>query len=173
MKYTYLFFIGLIFFSCRSGQVKTSDKNKIPQCVDLTFDIEDGTLSGIKPVQKQSEISEWFPCHTRMVPDGNSSDCGGALYYENHGFTFYTYLYEYLEIRKDFKGNVTHDLFSKNREEIRQLLGKPAENDLAAENPDMDFFPMEFGCMRIKYEGGKPVLIASHYLACDEIEWCR
>ncbi|MBX9850741.1 MAG: hypothetical protein K2X86_03180 [Cytophagaceae bacterium] len=166
--YLIIIFIGIIS-SC-----KTKAPAMIEECTYLDFDLKEGTMSGVKPNLPQGEIKEWFPCFTKFIPDGADAECGGALLYDNHYFSFYTYFDDYIEVRTGFKGKISDSLFLKTREEIRLAYGTPLKDSLnnITNNPDIDFYKADYGCIRIHYKDNKPVIIAVHYSDIENIWWC-
>jgi hypothetical protein len=161
--------MGLFLISCKA---KAPQTNYIKECQELIFDLSDGTLNGVKPDQKQSEIKEWLPCYTQVIPDGSATFCGGAVLYANHGFNFYTYLDDYVEVQSDFKGTVTGNLLGKSREEVKQILSEyPLMENKVEES--MDFYQTTYGCIRISYKDNKVIRIAAHYTDLENLNWCK
>jgi hypothetical protein len=154
---------------CKARPAKTV---YIKECQELIFDLTDGTLNGVKPDQKQTDIKEWLPCYTQFIPDGSTSVCGGAILYANHDFYFYTYFDDYIEVRANFKGTVSGNLLGKSRDDARQFLNNLTfvENK---EQDSVDFFTTEYGCIRIHYNENKVVKIAAHYTEFENLNWCK
>jgi hypothetical protein len=157
--------------ACKKGPA-TSASNNYTECQLFIFDLSDGTMNGVKPNLSQNEIREWIPCFTRITPNGADADCRGALVYEPHYFTFYTYTDDYIEVKKGFKGK-GDTLFLLNRSQLRNLLGTPVQNSITTENQDKDFFTTDYGCIRVQYRNDLPVLIAPHYSDCEGLKWCE
>jgi hypothetical protein len=166
-------FILSLFISLTSCKIINKKTSYIPQCENLVFDLSDGTINGVKPNLPQAQIKEWFPCYTKFSPDGGQSDCGGAIFYANHDFYFYTYVDDYVEVKSGFKGTITENLMGKSRDQVRLYLGKPIENKHSAEDPNIDFFATKYGCIRVHYKDNIATLIAAHYSDCESVEWCK
>jgi len=171
MRILLLSLLCLFILSCKKGP-SISASNSFPECQLFTFDLSDGTINGVKPSLSQNEIREWIPCYTRITPNGADGDCRGAVVYEPHHFTFYTYMDDHIEVKRGFKGK-GDTLFLLNRSEVRKLLGTPVQNSLTAENQDKDFFTTEYGCIRVQYKDDLPILIAPHYTDCESLHWCE
>lgn len=170
MRFLIVILVCLSMSACKTSSKKSSTINV---CEDLTFDLTDGTINGVKPNMTAAEIKEWLPCYTKFVPNGSTSDCGGAILYSNYDFYFYTYVDNYIEVRAGFKGKVSDDLLHKSREAVRQILGTPMDNQYAKEDSSLDFFPREYGCLRVHYKDDKASVIAAHYLLEEEFDWCK
>lgn len=170
MRFLYFFFLLNLLVACKTASKKTT---YILECQELIFDLSDGTLNGVKPTISQTEIKEWLPCYTQYIPDGNEAGCGGAILYSKHDFYFYTYLYNYIEVRSGFKGKVSDSLLYQPREKVREILGQPVENNYSREDSLVDFFPREYGCIRIHYKDNRAISIAAHREDCKTVEWCQ
>jgi len=171
MNKFFLLFLQLVvvtFWSCKGIPGKTSYP---VECQELIYDVQLGEINGVKPQLSQNDIKEWFPCYSSVVPDGSTHSCGGAVFYENLGFTYYTY-WDFVEVTRHFKGEVKGKLWDKNRKEMQQLLGSPVDTKYKEEHPYIDFYPTDYGCIRIEYSNNRVVKIASHYNECDQIELC-
>lgn len=163
-----LIVLSVLLLSCRKTPTATV---KYPECETFIFDAKEGTINSVKPNLPQSEIREWLPCYSRFTPDGAEADCGGGFFYDQYNFSIYTYLDNYLEVKKGFKGR-GDSMFLMTRKQLRQALGTPVQNSIATDNPDQDFFSMDYGCLRVLYKDSLPVSIASHFSDCESLLWC-
>jgi hypothetical protein len=162
--------LPIAFIGCKVHQSKLIPIPKT-ECDSLFFDLDEGKINGVSPSLSQSEIKEWFPCYTNVIPDGSSQDCGGGVLYRNHDFYYYTY-FDYVEVRTKFKGKMTNDLLGKSREEVRKLLGEPFDTKGKEGFSDTDLFSKEYGCLRVSYSLNMVSSVAAHYNDCDVVILC-
>jgi hypothetical protein len=168
-----ILFSGFVFLiSCKKPASSSSSSGMPVGCEEFRFDLTDGTMNGVKPNLNQAEIKEWIPCFSRSVPDGTEGDCGGGVFYDAHSFAFYTYGYDYVEVKKGFAGPGKDTLFKKNRSEVRKMLGIPVQSEISKAYPEMDLFTADYGCIRVEYQNDLPVLYGAHYFDCENLDWC-
>lgn len=87
-------------------------------CVRL-LDLEEGTLDGVSPRAAPQKIEREFFCGELDPLCIVFSSC-------QEGFYFYTSR-NLIEVTTGFVGEVSIDLFNKNKEEVREILGEPDE----------------------------------------------
>lgn len=143
------------------------------ECDSLFFDTDTGMVNAVSPMLPQADIKEWFTCFTGSSPDGANDNCGGGVFYEKHGFYYYTY-FDYVEVHSGFKGKVTKDLLHSNRESVRALLGSPVDTRYKEMYSNLDFFDASYGCLKFEYDSsGQVEKIAAHFSECESVDVCR
>ncbi|MDW3650128.1 MAG: hypothetical protein R8P61_23845 [Bacteroidia bacterium] len=148
----------------------------------LKIDMEKGQLNGFSPSASMDAIKERFPCFSGESEEGMNGNCGGGVFYLKHGFFFYSHR-DYLEVRSDFKGKMSLDVFGKSMDEVEVVLGKPKlipvyeddGNDLFQYTPDIHhLYKRKYGTLRITYDSSSKRVseIGIHYKKPKEVEIC-
>ena len=138
-------FIASLFFllSCTvtSAQLKTT-----PICPVISIDILDGIVNGaIVPTSTVGQIKLKFPCFTSFEEEGNSSKCGGGVFYKDKDIYFYTGR-DYVEIGPAFKGKLSIPLIGASRNGLFKWLGQPQIKDVS-----WDAFKTAYGVLILYY----------------------
>lgn len=147
----------------------------------LFLDLKNGSMSGIKPNASFEEIKSSLTCFTGESEEGVDHNCGGGIYYLNHGFYFYSHR-DYVEVRTDYTGGISQDLLEKTKDEILDMFGKPDRIPKYQNNPDLSWYQpnvhylynRQYGALRITFEPENMTctIIAVHSKTPEEIEIC-
>ncbi|HNA22555.1 MAG TPA: caspase family protein, partial [Agitococcus sp.] len=86
-------------------------------CERIVFDLDKGTLNGLKATASQQEVKNALPCATGDTPDGESYNYGGGVFFLNHNFFMYTGN-NFIEVRRDFTGTVSPNLLGASKERL-------------------------------------------------------
>ena len=165
-------------------QYNAPQKTGLPDCQGeaLEVDLKKGQLNGFSPSASMDAIKERFPCFTGESEEGMNGNCGGGVFYLKHDFFFYSHR-DYLEVRSDFKGKMSLDVFGKSMAEIEAMLGKPKlipiyeddGNDQFQYTPDIHhLYKRKYGTLRITYDSSSKRVsqIGIHYQKVKEVEIC-
>jgi hypothetical protein len=163
-------FPAFFLFHCRTMQKTTPIART--ECDSLFFDLGTGMINSVSPMLPQGDIKEWFGCYTAIIPEGASTECGGGVIYNKHGFSYYTY-FDYVEVRSNFTGKVTGDLLRNSRDSAKSAFGLPVKTKFQELYPEIDFYATSYGCLTFEYSEGKAVKIGAHYNECENVEVCR
>jgi len=140
---TCLLFLSAYFFSV----IATAQLHTTPKCPDLNIDILKGSVNGtIFPNATVDQIRANLPCFTSFQEEGDSSKCGGGVYYKDKGVSFYTRR-DYIEIGPDFKGKLSLPLMHASRNSLFQWLGAPQMKD-----KNWDAFQTSYGVLILYYD---------------------
>lgn len=149
-----------------------SQPEKKGGCDNLYFDIYAGKINGIAATASPAELKRYFPCFTGESPEGPKEvNEGGGVFFINHDFYFYTYR-DYIEVRTNFNGNVSHDLMGAATKKVTEVLGKPAYADDEEFPPSRKiryFYRTSYGCLAIYATDGEVDQIRAHYRPCKQI----
>ena len=129
-------------------------------CERIVFDLDKGTLNGLKATASQQEVKNALPCATGDTPDGESYNYGGGVFFLNHNFFMYTGN-NFIEVRRDFKGSVTPNLLQQSQELVVARYGQPA----FTRRGDY-FYTMAYGCLQFTFNNGFVDEIDVHYQQC-------
>ena len=133
----------LLFFHCNCST---------PKCPDFNIDILKGSVNGkIYPNATVDQIRANLPCFSSFQEEGDSSKCGGGVYYKDKGLSFYTRR-DYIEIGPDFKGKLSLPLMHANRNSLFQWLGAPQMKD-----KNWDAFQTSYGVLILYYDNADKV----------------
>ncbi|HVS95258.1 MAG TPA: hypothetical protein VHE54_02200 [Puia sp.] len=120
-------------------------------CPDqITVDVLNGTVNGLKPSTTQNEIKEAFPCFTGAEDEGSSAKCGGGVYFKDKDLYFYT-LRKYIEVGPKFTGRTSIKLLGAKRGSLFNQLGNPKVKD------DLwDAYETQYGTLVLHYDVAGP-----------------
>ncbi len=114
-------------------------------CPTFEVNLLEGNVSGLGPDFTQGQIAKKLPCYSSMLPDGDSSKCGGIIYYKDQDVTFYTGR-DYVEVGEKFKGKLSLPIMGTARSSLFSILGNPKIKDV-----NWDAFQTQYGIMVIRY----------------------
>ena len=164
-------FIVFLVWSCKLSQRTTPLVHT--ECDSLYFDLDTGMINAVSPMLSQMDIKEWFTCYTSWTPDGSSKDCGGAVFYNNHGFNYYTFQ-NYVEVTTKFKGKLSQPLLGISKAQLRTLYQDPKLTAFQKEEyADFDFFQVSYGCLGVKYENDTVKKVSAHFTPCENVLICK
>jgi hypothetical protein len=139
-----------------------------PVCGVFTVDILDGKVNGLKPDARYTEIKEKLPCFTSSQPDGDTSKCGGSIFYTDRDIYFFTGR-DYIEIREKFKGKLSIPVMGASRNSLFSVLGNPKLKDA-----NWDAFQTQYGCLVLHYnKAGKVNLIQFSTRGTEMLSLCE
>jgi hypothetical protein len=138
------------------------------RCAVFTIEILDGKLNGLKPSVPYAELKAKLPCFTATVPEGDSSRCGGAVYFADKDVTFYTDR-DYIEVGQKFDGKMSLPIMGASRNSLFSTLGNPKVKD-----DDWDAFETAYGCLVLHYnKSGKVNLIQFSSTGINTLHLCN
>ena len=134
-------------------------------CKNVVFDLDKGTINGIKPTVSQDDVRAALPCFTGSTPDGDRLNgmlynYGGGVFFNNHNFYFYTGL-DFIEVRRDFTGTVSPNLLGASKERLTGAYGRPTLTSNGSY-----FYMMSYGCLQFELRNNMVYEIRSHYQDC-------
>jgi hypothetical protein len=134
-------------------------------CSQVVFDLDKGTINGIKPTVSQEDVKAALPCFTGSSPDGDRLNgmlynYGGGVYFNNHNFYMYTGK-DFIEVRSDFTGTVSPSLLGASKERLNGAYGRPT----LISNGSY-FYMMSYGCLQFELRNNAVYEIRSHYQDC-------
>jgi hypothetical protein len=140
-------------------------KTTTNSCSEIVFDLDTGTINGIKPTVSQDDVTAALPCFTGSSPDGDRLhgmlyNYGGGVYFNNHHFYFYTGS-DFIEVRSDFTGKVSPRLLGASKERLNAAYGNPTLTSNGSY-----FYMMNYGCLQFELRNNVVYEIRSHYQAC-------
>lgn len=138
-----------------------------PVCGAFTVDILDGKLNGLKPDARYDEIKQKLPCFTASQPDGDTSKCGGSIFYKDKDVYFFTGR-DYIEIREKFQGKFSVPVMGASRTSLFGILGNPKIKD-----ENWDAFQMAYGCLVLHYnKAGKVNIVQFSTRGTEALNLC-
>ena len=144
-------------------------------CENLYFDLEKGTLNGLKLGATQRDIKTALPCFTGDSPDGAEYNCGGGVFFLKHGFFFYSGQ-NYIEVRSNYKGNITHDLMNLSPLGVEASLGSPDRRENVRKWDGTQrthyFYKKDYGCLSVVFVNKKVARVAAHSTSVNETKLC-
>ena len=134
-------------------------------CSQVVFDLDTGTINGIKPTVSQEDVKAALPCFTGSTPDGDRLNgmlynYGGGVYFNNHNFYFYTGS-GFIEVRSDFTGKGSPSLLGTSKERLNGAYGRPTLTSNGSY-----FYMMSYGCLQFELRNNVVYQIRSHYQDC-------
>ena len=119
----------------------------------IKVDLERGLVNGIAPTMKLDSIKKLMPYYSGETEENPDYNCGGGVFYQNNDVFFYTGR-DYVEIRTEFNGKLSHDILNRNIEEVMRQLGKP-DDQIKPKGDDESimvvYFKKTYGCLRLNY----------------------
>jgi hypothetical protein len=153
--------LGLAFATQAQLKPKTN-------CGDITVDILNGTINGLKPNTGFAEFQKTIPCSTGADPAGK---CGAVVYYKDRDVAFYAER-KYFEIGTRFKGKMTLRVLGAPRNILFKYLGNPKVKDAL-----WDAYETQYGTLVLHYTAagaaGRVRLIQISTLGTDELSLCE
>jgi hypothetical protein len=147
MKTIILFISSVAIWSGVQGQLKTTVK-----CADFHIDILAGSVNkDIFPNSTMGQIELHLPCFTGTEKEGDSSKCGGGVFYKDKDVYFYTSRH-YIEIGSSFKGTMSIPLMGASRNSLFKWLGGPEIKDV-----NWDAFQTAYGILILYYNKASKV----------------
>ncbi|NJO01655.1 MAG: hypothetical protein HC880_08155, partial [Bacteroidia bacterium] len=144
-------------------------------CENLYLDLEKGTLNGLPMNASQKDVRSALPCFTGDSPDGAEYNCGGGVFYLNHDFYFYSGQ-DYIEVRKNFRGELSQSILDKTTAEIEALLGFPERSEEVKKWDGTQrihyFYPRKYGCLSLVFINRKVHKVALHSTSIQETQLC-
>lgn len=136
------------------------------RCNDFTVDILNGKVNDVKPDFSNGQIKSSLPCFTSE--QGDTSKCGGAVYYKDRDIKFFTGR-DYVEVGPAFKGKLSLPLMGAKRGTLFKFLGNPKLKD-----DKWDAFQTQYGCLILYYNSASRVnLIRFSTKTTDQINLCE
>ena len=162
--------IFLAIFMTISSICMAQLKAKV-KCSEFYVDVLNGTVSGLKASDTQTEITEKFPCSTSVEEESGTSKCGGGVFFKDKDVSFYTRR-DYIEIGPKFQGKMSIPLIGARRNSLFSKLGNPKVKD------DLwDAFETQYGTLVLHYDvagaAGKIKLIQMSTLSTDVLQLCE
>ena len=160
--------IPTLLVSCSLyGQFNSdTDKDELKKtasCGELWIDLLGGTFNGIKPNASIDTVKQKLPCYTGETEEGSVFNYRGGVFYLNHDFYFYTY-YDFIQVRKEFKGEISLQVLGKTLEEVPSALGLPDRIFKLSH-----LYEMDYGILRLDFMYGKVSSINIHYASMEEV----
>ncbi len=147
MKTIIIFLFSFTLWADAQGQLKTTVK-----CPDFNIDILDGTVNkDIFPYSTIGQIKLNLPCFSGFENEGDSSKCGGGVFYKDKDVYFYTSR-DYIEIGPHFKGKLSIPLMGAPRNGLFKWLGDPQIKDV-----HWDAFQTSYGILILYYNSASKV----------------
>ena len=140
-----LLFVGLSIFTATAQEEK--DKNLIK------VDLEKGLVNGLKPTMTMDSLKRMMPFYTSETEENPDYNCGGGVFYLNNDVYFYTGR-DYIEIRTEFNGKMSHDILNHNIQEVTRQLGKPDDQVKPGGDDEsimVVYYKKPYGCLRLNY----------------------
>ena len=136
-------------------------------CPDLTVDILNGTINGLKANAAGPEFKKTVGCST----GSDDAKCGGVIYYTDKDVCFYPQR-KYFEIGLKFKGKMSMHVLGTPRNALFKYFGSPKVKDAL-----WDAFETQYGTLVLHYTvagpAGKVKLIQMSTLGTDELTLCE
>jgi hypothetical protein len=148
MKTLLLFASFIVLSALAKGQLRTSTYN---QCGVITVDILDGKVNDVEADFTAGQIKKSLPCFTSEEAEGNTSKCGGGVFYKDKDIYFYTGR-NYVEIREKFKGKLSIPLMGASRNSLFKWLGNAKLKDTT-----WDAFSTSYGTLVLYYNKASKV----------------
>lgn len=114
-------------------------------CERMVFDLDKGTLNGLKATVSQQEVKKALACSTGDTPDGESYNYGGGVFFLNHDVFMYTGN-NFIEVRRNFKGVVSPSLLQASQERVIAHYGQP----MFTKRGDY-FYTSTYGCVQFAF----------------------
>ncbi|HTJ14335.1 MAG TPA: hypothetical protein VL547_19990 [Dinghuibacter sp.] len=138
-------------------------------CGDLTVDVLNGTINGLKPNTGAAQFKSEVPCSTGS--DDASGKCGTVVYYKDKGVAFFADR-KYFEIRPGFKGKITMQVMGTARNALFKYFGRPKVKDVL-----WDAFETQYGTLVLHYTApgaaGRVNLIQISTESTDVLSLCE
>ena len=137
----------VLSFNIQAQSTAEDEKNVIK------VDIENGTISGLKPSSSMADIKKSLPDFSGETEENQGINCDGGVFYLDKDLFFYTYR-DFVEIRSNFDGKLSKDILNKNITEVTKILGTP-DHQVKPSGDDESimvlYFKRDYGCLRLNY----------------------
>jgi hypothetical protein len=117
------------------------------------IDLEKGLVNGLSPTTSMDSLKKLLPFYTSDTAENPDYNCGGGVFYLNNDVYFYTGR-DYIEIRTEFNGKLSHDVLNRNIQEVTRQLGKPDDQIKPGGDDEsimVVYFKRPYGCLRLNY----------------------
>jgi hypothetical protein len=114
-------------------------------CAVLTVDVHKGSINDAKPDADPERIKVMLPCFTSFEKEGNTSTCGGGVYYDDKGLRFYVQR-DYFVVTDKFKGKFTAPVLGLKKGGLFSRFGNPKMKD-----GNWEAYQMAYGIMIVYY----------------------
>lgn len=152
---TFSFMLLISLFSCSP----TSNLDNSSDCENLNLDLSKGTMNEVKPSDSQRLIKKTLPCFTGVTEEGGIFHCGGGVFYENHGMSFYS-KQNFLIIDNTFSGRSANDLIGKDSDAVKAIFG---DSYTTLEGQQFYLYAMDYGTLIFKFKLAWVDEIQIHY----------
>jgi len=124
----------------------------LAKCPKIVFDVDRGTVNGLKATASQKTITTKLPsCYATVDPEhGGVANHGGGVFFNVYGVYFYT-AEDMIELREKSPATTNPpNLFQKSREDLKAHFGKP-QSDYA----HIQLFDKPYGCLVFRLKNDK------------------
>ena len=160
---------NLFLLFCLTATASFAQLKPKVNCGDLTVDVLNGTINGLKPNTGAAQFKGAVPCSTGS--DDITGKCGTAVYYKDTGVAFFADR-KYFEISPGFKGKITLQVMGTPRNALFKYLGRPKVKDVL-----WDAFETQYGTLVLHYTvagaAGKVNLIQISTESTDVLSLCE
>ncbi|NOT91916.1 hypothetical protein [Ferruginibacter sp.] len=140
MKSIFIIVACIITVNTTSAQLKTTNV-----CPTFKVNVLEGQLNNdLNTKSTAGEIKMLFPCFTEMVEEESAGKCAG-IFYKDKDIYFYP-ARNYIEIRQNFKGQLSLPLLGASRGSLFKWLGYPKIKDVS-----WDAFQTKYGILILYY----------------------
>jgi hypothetical protein len=134
--------LSLLLSISLSGVAQLTKK---ADCGVLTVDVYKGWINEAKPNADPEQIKAILPCFTSFEKEGNTSTCGGGVYYDDKGLRFYVQR-DYFVVTDKFKGKFTAPVLGVKKGGLFTRFGNPKMKDA-----NWEAYQMAYGIMIVYY----------------------
>jgi hypothetical protein len=116
-------------------------------------DLEKGLVNNLSPTTSMDSLKKLLPFFTSETAENPDYNCGGGVFYLNNDVYFYTGR-DYIEIRTEFNGKLSHDILNRNIQEVTRQIGKPDDQVKPGGDDEsimVVYFKKPYGCLRLNY----------------------
>ena len=162
MKQIFISLLLLVTANIVSAQLKVK-----PDCGVVTVDVYKGWVNEVKPNADPEQMKVKLPCFTSFEKEGNTSTCGGGVFFDDKGIRFYTQR-DYIVINNKFKGKFTAPVMGVKKANMFTRFGNPKMKD-----GNWEAYQMAYGIMIVYYSAAgisNKVIISTK--TTDDIDLC-
>jgi hypothetical protein len=163
------FMLFMSLLGCSTTKPSTQKVYKT-DCSELVVDLKKGTLNNLPATESMENIKQKLTCFTGDTEEGEETfNCGGGVFFLNHGFFFYTYK-DYIEVRENFKGVVSPQIMGVSILELKKHIGTPAK---IISQSGTYFYKMPYGTLRVELDSQEKVReIGLHHSNLEALKLC-
>jgi hypothetical protein len=163
MKPFFFIIACIITSTTATAQLKTTTV-----CPAFKVNVLEGLLNNdLNPKSTAGEIKNIFPCFTEAVEEESTAKCAG-IFYKDKDIYFYPSR-NYIEIRQNFKGQLSLPLIGASRSSLFKWLGHPKIKDVS-----WDAFQTKYGILILYYNNaGKINKLQMSSKGTDSIKLCE